>query len=236
MEKMKKETNMFSFFKRYKKTDFEAGGLILTPPELPRDFIEVKALRANSQFVAPAKIDFRDMCLPSNNQYQTPHCAGYATAGFCELVHWRTKHFPQQLDGDAIYAEAKKIDGKPQVQGTWLWSATQAAINLGFIQGEGRDVPANKENVQFAIHQYGICIAGFNITEDWNFVDKNTGRIKNTPGSKTRGGHAVDVVGWDDYGFILQNSWGEEWGIKGFATLSWEQFSNQLMYARVIVT
>lgn len=46
------------------------------------------------------------------------------------------------------------------------------------------------------------------------------------------GGHAMCVVGYDDYrfasnmgGFQIMNSWGEEWGNRGFAWVSYDDFS-----------
>jgi hypothetical protein len=37
-------------------------------------------------------------------------------------------------------------------------------------------------------------------------------------------GHAVAVVGYTDSGFIIQNSWGNQWGAGGFALLPYEDF------------
>src|SRR5689334_20196403 len=37
-------------------------------------------------------------------------------------------------------------------------------------------------------------------------------------------GHAVALVGYNDIGFIIQNSWGEDWGYQGFALLPYEDF------------
>jgi hypothetical protein len=38
------------------------------------------------------------------------------------------------------------------------------------------------------------------------------------------GGHAVALVGYTEAGFIVQNSWGEDWGYKGFVLLPYEDF------------
>lgn len=47
------------------------------------------------------------------------------------------------------------------------------------------------------------------------------------------GGHAMCVVGYDDYrfasnmgGFQIMNSWGEEWGNRGFAWVSYDDFAH----------
>ena len=42
--------------------------------------------------------------------------------------------------------------------------------------------------------------------------------------SKLSGGHAFALVGYNDTGFIVQNSWGEDWGAHGFALLSYEDW------------
>jgi C1A family cysteine protease len=38
-------------------------------------------------------------------------------------------------------------------------------------------------------------------------------------GARDLGGHAVLVVGYRDDNFIVQNSWGSDWGEDGFAYL-----------------
>ena len=218
------------FFSRYKKTNFRAGGLILEPisDSAPR-------LKTEIQFVAPRKIDFRDMCLPSNDQGQFPHCAGYATAGYIEVQNWRIKHYPEQLDGSAIYFAAKAVEGR-QGDGTTLQCAIQGAINLGLVSGKGIIVNKSINDVKFAIHQYGVVVAGFMITDDWNYVEKNTGIIRDSGGKAViRGGHAVLLCGLDSIGFYIQNSWGFNWGIDGFATLRYNQAEKQLMQAMIIV-
>jgi hypothetical protein len=42
------------------------------------------------------------------------------------------------------------------------------------------------------------------------------------------GGHAVAIVGYTTQGFVIQNSWGPDWGAGGFALLPYEDF---LMHA-----
>lgn len=38
------------------------------------------------------------------------------------------------------------------------------------------------------------------------------------------GGHAITVVGYNGTGFILQNSWGPQWGNKGYTVLPYDDF------------
>ncbi len=39
-----------------------------------------------------------------------------------------------------------------------------------------------------------------------------------------KSGHAVAIVGYNENGFIVQNSWGQDWGEKGFAHLPYEDW------------
>lgn len=89
---------MFNIFS--KKTNFDADGWVEEEGEIQ----EEEALLATPRnFVAPRKVDFRDMCLKTSDQGQTPHCTGYSTAGYIEVQNWRRKHYPEQIDGDSIY-------------------------------------------------------------------------------------------------------------------------------------
>ena len=41
-------------------------------------------------------------------------------------------------------------------------------------------------------------------------------------GDENLGGHAVACVGYDEDGFIIQNSWGSDWGFGGMTKLLYE--------------
>ena len=43
------------------------------------------------------------------------------------------------------------------------------------------------------------------------------------------GGHAFAIVGYDRTGFLVQNSWGEGWGERGFATITYEDWLENAM-------
>jgi hypothetical protein len=152
-----------------------------------------------------------------------------------EVRNWRTKHYPEQVDGDAIYREAKKIDGDNN-DGTSLDSAGQAAINLGLVSGKLQFVNSDFDSIKYCIHTNLAFVAGFNITNEWNYTDKKTGQILDL-GDKAviLGGHAILVCGYDEFGVYIQNSWGSSWGIYGFALIPWSKVSKQFMYGMVII-
>ena len=85
-----------------------------------------------------------------------------------------------------------------------------------------------------AIHEVGIVYATLMVHEGWSepgpaTVTCGTGKAKTElPVIQRKGradsGHAVALVGYTAQGFIVQNSWGEGWGAKGFALLPYEDF------------
>ncbi len=48
--------------------------------------------------------------------------------------------------------------------------------------------------------------------------------IQRPANARTLGGHAYILVGYNDVGFLVQNSWGKTWGKGGFATLPYEDW------------
>ena len=45
--------------------------------------------------------------------------------------------------------------------------------------------------------------------------------IEFSAGKKITGGHAFALVGYNEQGFVVQNSWGTAWGVSGFAILTY---------------
>lgn len=80
------------------------------------------------------------------------------------------------------------------------------------------------------LHQMQGCLAsgypfvfGFSVYESFESPEvANTGEVPLPPRSeKMIGGHAVVAVGYDDsiQRFIVRNSWGPKWGMKGYCTM-----------------
>lgn len=78
------------------------------------------------------------------------------------------------------------------------------------------------EHMHAALAEAGIVYASAQVHAGWNRVDRRTGRIPFT--LNTIGAHAFAIVGYDQDGFWVQNSWGERWGLDGFCHLSYDDW------------
>lgn len=59
----------------------------------------------------------------------------------------------------------------------------------------------------------------------------NSARIdfwKKILGDEYEGGHAIAIVGYNDEGFIIRNSWGKSYGNDGYSVLSYDDFGKFL--------
>jgi hypothetical protein len=86
-------------------------------------------------------------------------------------------------------------------------------------------------DMQSAIRETGAIYVSATVHEGWNVPSrkrlaghKDLVRIAHVPKPKDSGGHAFALVGYNDLGFIVQNSWGPGWGSLGFALLPYEDW------------
>ena len=82
----------------------------------------------------------------------------------------------------------------------------------------------NHENLvamHSALAEVGILYATAKVHEGWGQVGAD-GKIPFK--TKMLGGHAFAIVGYDENGFWIQNSWDVVWGKKGFALISYDDW------------
>jgi len=81
-----------------------------------------------------------------------------------------------------------------------------------------------------AINETGAISVSARVHEGWN--NPVNGVIKQS--DKMIGGHAFAIVGYNEKGFIIQNSWGKSWGDNGTATWTYEDWIDNVMDAWVV--
>lgn len=108
---------------------------------------------------------------------------------------------------------------------------TPAGAYYRVMHREVRDVHA-------ALNETGILFATLMVHKGWQKPEGTLKKYDYLVNGKARsiqlpvierkeradGGHAIAVVGYTADGFIIQNSWGDSWGTKGFALLPYEDW------------
>lgn len=84
-------------------------------------------------------------------------------------------------------------------------------------------------DMQAAIYEIGAVYVSGSVHDGWGLdatplpsSHAQLPRIKRM--SKKTGGHAFALVGFNEHGFVVQNSWGTGWGASGFAVLGYEDW------------
>jgi hypothetical protein len=95
-----------------------------------------------------------------------------------------------------------------------------------------------------ALNEVGVIVASTFVHKGWPNPDSNTqkglGRIDwdGTQELIGNGGHAIAIVGYDEHGFLIRNSWGEDWscwkGCPGILHWSYDDWQDNVMDAWVI--
>jgi len=183
----------------------------------------------------PVWQDYKDDCLPTSDQGDTPWCAAYAGAGLVEYWNWKRRLRYGQVDPTPIRNRSKEIDGYPDEEGTTADATIRAIADLGLLKCgplykvQGKDLIGVKR----ALHRFGPCLAAFCCTDRWTSATKS-GWVEG--GGEQLGGHMVLLHSYDDdpgggdppyIGF--QNSWSLEKGWRGHMRMTPPVFQAQCL-------
>jgi C1A family cysteine protease len=126
---------------------------------------------------------------------------GWHKHGVCSAKLWPYKVPPPK--NDDLTAERSE-DARKRLLGAYL-------------RANHRDLVA----MHSAICEAGVLYATSQVHSGWDKV-KADGIIPFE--DKIEGGHAFAIVAYDRTGFWIQNSWGPDWGRKGFAQISYDDW------------
>lgn len=142
---------------------------------------------------------------------------GWMAHGVCDFDTWPPGlHGAHHLD-PAIGREAQRTPGG------------------AFFRIQHRQI----RDMHAALNEVGILFCTLMVHDGWgepdagraveiSYVEHGNVREIRLPVIRRRGeadsGHAVAIVGYTHEGFIVQNSWGPEWGASGFALLPYEDY------------
>jgi hypothetical protein len=166
------------------------------------------------------------------NQIREGHCRqGSSLSKAMELI--RTKG-----DCPAQAFDFNVEDCEKQPTSSLLQLAQRDTIS-DYLTLFGRQDAAKAKiwKVKRALAQREPVIIGMAIRE--NFYQLNQAKFwwPNIGNTNPAGGHAMTVVGYDDQvgAFLIFNSWGPNWGDKGFIRIKYEDFAEHCKYAYLLV-
>ncbi|MFT5905939.1 MAG: putative alpha/beta hydrolase family esterase [Cryomorphaceae bacterium] len=220
-----------------------------------RDFIYEPSLNqvANDQYPSEKLIIL--------NQGSEGSCTGHGLAATINYLNQK-RDVDFQASRRMLYEMAKKNDQWPgeEYEGSSIRAAIKGWRNMGVCsekswpykvkKPEYLTITAAKEarsntigayyrlapnisHFHSALNEAGILLVSAKVHTGWQDVTGET--IEYNSDSKPLGGHAFTIVGYNDKGFWVQNSWGKQWGANGgIALWTYEDWVVNIMDAWVV--
>lgn len=172
----------------------------------------------------PKKYTYRPFLSPVTNQGNDPYCIPHSLG--CWL-NWRENTKTGARNdyhikySDIYYSKTTKTG-----EGMTYQDAFDFLKKKGVRSDKGKlkistvgYIPSEMF-LKAALLANGPCFGALPVydTESPEFWKKN--------GGKNQGWHAITIVGWDEKGYIIRNSWGVGFGDKGYVTLPYSDVYN----------
>lgn len=183
----------------------------------------------------PASYDFATTAtLPVFNQGRVPACVGYTLAGLKVAQEELEKGAVLPFDGLDIYSAIAAPGGGAEMRVGLDYLLKQGAAADGqrfpISSYAGVALQAHDE-VKHALVTSRVLVAGFEVPRSFMQGGGHEFVVAEGEDDQIVGGHAILVVGYDETGLILHNSWGEQWGNAGRTTITWEFWDRHFMEA-----
>ncbi len=123
------------------------------------------------------------------------------------------RKFGVVLDSVLAFGSGRLFQGDAQ---TFYATAAQLKITSYF------NLKQNQANWRAWLATKGPILTRLGVDATWDNAGETQGNLDTYEPDTVRGGHAVALVGYTKDRFIVRNSWGTEWGDKGFAYASLE--------------
>ncbi len=159
-----------------------------------------------------------------------------------EFLHWAAKQrdgFPVATEGTTLAAAASALAdlGQPP-EHMWpydeyrdQWDAAYQPPEGTHAEavhrrlGDGHALPLSPAALRAALDRGGAVLLGVRLYATWHAVSSDGQIALPASGAVALGGHAVLLAGYDDGAaegeghIIVRNSWGDDWGDKGYGYL-----------------
>ncbi|MFN3862184.1 MAG: C1 family peptidase [Roseateles sp.] len=137
---------------------------------------------------------------------------GWHKHGVCAETLW-----PYPLDRDGNGKFVRPLPG-------WDEDATSRTLGV-YYRVDKKSVV----DMQAAIYEIGAVYVSANVHDGWSLdaspMPTSHDKLPRIAAmTQRRGGHAFALVGFNERGFVVQNSWGTGWGASGFVVLPYEDW------------
>ena len=200
-------------------------------PKDDRDWVIESLPKIN--ILLPETVDHTSYLQPIRNQEKESSCAAHVASCIKEWQEYLDIGFYNYMSPQFIYnlrenQNCKEMHGrdvmKILLKKGCCYEITYPNINIEPPENIGIDalVQAHKfrikgyaqiktiHGLKMALALNGPCYISFPVYNNTDFMWKSNNN------QKSKGGHALTVVGYNNIGFKLRNSWGENWGIDGY--------------------
>ncbi len=134
--------------------------------------------------------------------------------------------------------------GLTPANATWMQSALEVSLGVYYRVEKNSIV-----DLQAAIAEVGAIFVSAGVHSGWDLTPAKPAKLKKRTKAaqpshetlpviafqrgvtKPTGAHAFALVGYNRAGFIVQNSWGPDWGMGGFAVLAYADWQENAMDA-----
>jgi hypothetical protein len=173
-------------------------------------------------------------CSQHLDQGQEGACVGFALAHDLIAKPAPVRGITAEFAREKIYWQAQRDDqweggaypgATPQYEGTSVLDGVKAIQKLGYITGYRWAF--SLDDVVKTVSHFGPMVLGVNWYD--GMFDTHSCGYLHLAGALA-GGHAILCKGVNIAArfFILHNSWGSKWGVKGDAKISWEDVERLL--------
>ena len=171
----------------------------------------------------PERFSYRPFLSPVTNQGDYPFCIPHSVA--CWL-NWRenmkkgTKKDFNIKYADIYYSKNSSGSGMTYMDAFDFLKKKGVKSDKGKLKISTVAYIPNMTWLKAAIIANGPCFGALPVYDpDSNTFWKRTG-------SKLQGWHSITIVGWNEKGYIIRNSWGVGYGDKGYEVVPYEEESS----------
>jgi hypothetical protein len=206
----------------------------------PEDLRDWKAKHIYFMVALPDVVDYRTDMFTIRDQGNQGACAAMAGAAMKEWQEKKDIALAEYMSPQFIYNNREGSD-----EGMYMRDLMQILQKLGDCTEKDYPYESNrtiteaiyKSALNFVIKNYasvdtinelktalymnGPCIIAVPV---YNFT---TRMWKKGANEGLLGGHALCLVGYNTEGFIIRNSWGEDWGLNGYCIFPYEDWGLQ---------